>query len=51
MGFSGKAPVLGRPQASADCNYLEGDLTNRRVAGSRIQIANVGRITSTAADQ
>jgi len=51
MELSEKAGVLGRPRASADYNYLEGDKTIRRVGGSGIQITNVGIITSTAADQ
>jgi len=46
-----KAGVFGRPRASADYNYLERDKTNRRIGGSWIQITNMGRITSTAADQ
>jgi len=32
--FPEKAGVLGRPRASADYNYSEGDYTNRRVGGS-----------------
>jgi len=40
-----------RPRASAHYNYSERDKTNRRVGGSWIQITNVGRIMSTAADQ
>jgi len=51
MELSEKAGVLGRPRASADYNYSEGDKTKIRVGGSWIQINNVGIIASTAADQ
>jgi hypothetical protein len=51
MELSEKAGVFGRPWASADYNYSEGDYANRRVGGSWVQITNVGSITSTAADQ
>jgi len=44
MELSKKAGVLGRPRASADYKYSERDKTNRRVAGSWIQITNVGSI-------
>ena len=51
MELKEKAGMKGRPRASADYNYQEGDLTNRRIGGSWIDITNVGSITSTAADQ
>jgi len=41
MELSKKAGVLGRPRASADYNYSEGDKTNKRVGGSWIQITNI----------
>jgi len=34
MELSEKAGVFGRPRESADCNYSEGDKTNRRVEGA-----------------
>jgi len=46
-----KGRRMGRPRASADYNYSEGDKTNGRVGGSWIQIINVGSIMSTAVDQ
>jgi len=49
--LSERAGVLGRPRASTDHNYSEGDYTNRNVGGSWIHITNVGRLTSTAADR
>jgi len=49
--LSERAGALGRPRASADYNYSEGDETNRRVGGSWIQITNVGSIAISAADQ
>jgi len=51
MKLSIKAGVFGRLQASADYKYSERDKTKRRVGGRCIQITNVGKITSTAADQ
>jgi len=50
MELSKKAGVLGRPRASADYNYSEGDKMNRRVKINWIQITNMGIITSTAVD-
>jgi len=51
MELSKKAGVLGRPRASADYNYSEGDKRNSRVGINWIQITNVEIITSTAVDQ
>jgi len=48
--LSEKVGVLGRPRASADYNYSEGDYTNRMEGESWIQTTNVA-ITSTVADQ
>jgi len=41
MELSKEAGVLGRPRASADYNFSEGDKTDRRVEGSWIQLTNV----------
>jgi len=51
MELSKRAGAWGRPRASADYNYSQGDETKKRVGGSWIQITNVGSIAITAADQ